>query len=290
MENFLLITAPFLAAILLRKLGILREKHAAGVTSYVINFSLPCLAIITIRNLDLKHGDFTVAVIAWLVMVVGAGISYFAGRLLGLSGGKLRSFILVVTFPNTCFLGYPLTYALYGAPGLPYAVIYDQMGMVPLFLTLGFLVAGGRKSLGSALKFPPFIALLFALLLNVTGLAIPGPISFFLKWAGWTTLPLTIFLIGVKVSFRAVRDYRNVAASLALRMAGIPAIFMLSMSLMGINGIAYNVALLETAMPPALTTSILALKYGLDEEFAVASISAGTVLCMIVFAVISFFR
>ncbi len=290
MENFLLITIPFLAAILLRKSGIFREKHAVYTTSYVINFSLPCLAVITIRNLDLKHGNFTVAVIAWVVMAAGACLSLYAGRLLKLSGGKLRSFILVVTFPNTCFLGYPLTYALYGAAGLPYAVIYDQMGMVPFFLTLGFLVAGGRKSLGSALKFPPFIALLFALLLNATGLVIPGPISFFLKWAGWTTLPLTIFLIGVKVTFKGVRDYRNVAASLALRMAVVPALLFVSMSILGIKGMPYDVALLETAMPPALTTSILALKYGLDEEFAVASISVGTVLCMIAFAVMTFFR
>jgi predicted permease len=290
MENFLLIIIPFLSAMLLRRLGIFREKHALYATSYVINFSLPCLAIITISNLDLKHGNFTVAVIAWIVMAAGACLSFFAGRLLNLSGGKLRSFILVVTFPNTCFLGYPLTYALYGSTGLPYAVIYDQMGMVPFFLTLGFIVAGGRKSLGSALKFPPFIALLFALLINMTGVGIPGPISFTLKWAGWTTLPLTIFLIGVKVTFTAVRDYRNVAASLALRMVAIPALLFVSMSLLGIEGLPYKVALLETTMPPALTTSILALKYGLDDEFAVASISAGTVLCMFAFAVMTFFR
>ncbi len=164
------------------------------------------------------------------------------------------------------------------------------MGMVPFFLTLGFIVAGGRKSLASALKFPPFIALLFALLINMTRVGIPGPISFALQWAGWTTLPLTIFLIGVKVTFTAVRDYRNVAASLALRMVAIPALLFVFMSLLGIKGLPYTVALLETAMPPALTTSILALKYGLDEEFAVASISAGTILCMFAFAVMTFFR
>jgi predicted permease len=244
----------------------------------------------TINRLDLNHIDFNVVIIAWIVMAAGASLSYCTGKILKLTGGKLRSFILVVTFPNTCFVGYPITFALYGGAGLPYAVIYDQMGMVPLFLTIGFLVAGGKKSLGSALKFPPFIALLFALLLNKVGLTIPGPVAPILQWVGWTTLPLTIFLIGVKITLKAVHDYKNVAASVALRMIAIPSLLFVSLSVLGITGLPYRVALLETAMPPALVTSILALKYNLDEEFAVASISVGTILGMLVFAVLALFR
>jgi predicted permease len=290
MDKFLLIIIPFLSAMALRRLGVIREKHAVFITSYVINFSLPCLTIMTIGGLDLKHTDFTVVLVAWVAMAVGACISYYTGRFLKLTVGKLRSFILVVTFPNTCFLGYPLTFAVYGGTGLPFAVIYDQMGMVPLFLTLGFFVAGGKKSLGSALKFPPFIALLFALLLNLTGLTITAPFAPVLKGAGWTTLPLTIFLIGIKVTLKSVRDYKNVAASLALRMIVLPALIFISLAGLGIKGLPYDVALLESAMPPALITSILALKYNLDEEFAIASISAGTILCMVVFALFSLFR
>jgi predicted permease len=290
MDKFLLIIIPFLSAMALRKSDVIRDRHSQLITSYVINFSLPCLTIMTINRLDLNHIDFNVVIIAWIVVAAGACLSYCIGKILKLTGGKLRSFILVVTFPNTCFVGYPITFALYGGAGLPYAVIYDQMGMVPLFLTIGFLVAGGKKSLGSALKFPPFIALLFALLLNKTGLAIPGPVAPILQWAGWTTLPLTIFLIGVKITLKAVHDYKNVAASVALRMVAMPTLLLVSLSVLGITGLPYRVALLETAMPPALVTSILALKYNLDEEFAVASISVGTILGMLVFAVLALFR
>ncbi len=290
MDKFLLIIVPFLSAMALRRLGIIREKHAVLITSYVINFSLPCLTIITISRLDLKNSNFTVAVIAWIVMATGACLSYYTGRFLKLTGGKLRSFILVVTFPNTCFLGYPLTFALYGGAGLPYAVIYDQMGMIPFFLTFGFFVAGGKKSLGSAIKFPPFIALLFALLINMAGFTVPGTIASILKGAGWTTLPLTIFLIGIKITLKAVHDYKNVAASLVLRMIAMPALLFISLAVLGIKGLPYDAALLESAMPPALTTSILAHKYNLDEEFAVASISVGTILCVFVFAVVTLFR
>jgi predicted permease len=290
MDKFLLIIIPFLSAMALRRLGVIREKHAVLITSYVINFSLPCLTLMTIGRLDLRNTDFTVVLVAWAVIAAGACLSYNTGKFLGLTGGKLRTFILVVTFPNTCFLGYPLTFALFGGAGLPFAVIYDQMGMVPLFLTLGFFVAGGKKSLASALKFPPFIALLFALLINLAGLTIPAPVASFLKGAGWTTLPLTIFLIGIKVTLKSVRDYKNVAASLMLRMIVVPALLFISLTLLGMKGLPYDVALLESAMPSALITSILAFRYNLDEEFAIASISAGTMLSMVGIAAFALVR
>jgi predicted permease len=290
MDKILLIICPFLAAVILRRIGKVRENHAVLVTNYVLNFSLPCLTIITISKLDLKGNHLEVAVIAWAVMTTGAILSYGVGKLLKLTGGKLRSFVLLATFPNTGFLGYPLCYAAYGGSGLVYAVIYDQMGMFPFFLTLGFCIAGGKESLGSALKFPPFIALLFALVLNVVGISIPALIAAMLKGVGWTTLPLTIFLIGLRITFSGMRNFKYIAAGLTLRMLIIPALLLIVMIATGRKGLPYDVAFMETAMPPALTTSILAAKYKLDEELAVAAISAGTLLCIIVFAFFVWYR
>jgi predicted permease len=290
MDKVLLIICPFLAAVILRSIGKVRGNHAILVTNYVLNFSLPCLTIATISKLDLKGNHFEVAVIAWAVMTTGAVLSYATGKLLKLTGGKLRSFILLATFPNTGFLGYPMSYAAYGGSGLVYAVIYDQMGMFPFFLTLGFFVAGGKESLGSALKFPPFIALLFAIILNIAGISMPDFIAAALKVAGWTTLPLTIFLIGLRITFIGMRNFRYIAVGLALRMLIFPILLLIVMTAMGRKGLPYDVALMETAMPPALTTSILASKYMLDEELAIAAISVGTLLCMIAFTFFVWYR
>ncbi|MEI8356177.1 MAG: AEC family transporter [Deltaproteobacteria bacterium] len=275
---------------LLLRLGKIRNSHALLITNYVLNFSLPCLTIVIISRLDLSGNNLEVAVFAWAVMLSGATIAFLVGRLMKLSGGKLRSFILVTTFPNTAFLGYPLSYAAFGGTGLVQAMIYDQMGMFPIFLTLGFFVAGGKESFASALKFPPFVALLFALFLNVTGISFPDPLNVALKWAGWTTLPLTIFLIGLRITFNRTLNLRYITAALALRMLIIPALFLLVITVMGRKGLPYDVALLESAMPPAMTTSILAAKYKLDEELAVEAISAGTLLCIISFIFFIWFR
>lgn len=283
MEKILLITGIFCLALILRRAGVVREKHLTRLVRYVLTFSLPCLTLMTIGSLDLRKAHFDIAVIAWTVMFAGAVISYGVGKLIRLDDARLRVFILVSTFPNTALLGYPLAYALFGATGLSYAVIYDQMGMFPVFLTLGFFVAGGKKSLFHCLKFPPFLALLAALALNISGIRFSGPFATVLGWLGWTTLPLTIFLIGARVQFSSLRDSKPIAACLALRMFLIPLLLLITFHLLGKHGLPYRVTLLETAMPPALTTSIIALQYRLDEEFAIACISAGSLLCILLF-------
>jgi predicted permease len=285
MDKVFLITGIFSLALLLRRFGVVREKHLTFLVRYVITLSLPCLTLMTIGTLDLGKAHFDIAGIAWIVMFAGAAISYAAGKLIRLEGARLRVFILVSTFPNTALLGYPLSYALFGETGLSYAVIYDQMGMFPVFLTLGFFVAGGKESLFHCLKFPPFLALLAALALNVSGIRFSGPFAAGISWIGWTTLPFTIFLIGGRVRFTSLRDSKPLAACLTLRMLLIPLLLLIVLHLLGKDSLPYRVTLLETAMPPALTTSIIAMQYRLDEEFAIACISAGSLICIFLFTV-----
>src|SRR5512135_3541165 len=124
MNKVFLITGIFALALALRRLGLVREKYVGTLVRYVMAVSLPCLTLTTIGGLDLKHAHFDVAVIAWLVMIGGAAVSYCAARGAGFTGKRLRAFMLAATFPNTAFLGYPFAYSLFGASGLSYAVIY----------------------------------------------------------------------------------------------------------------------------------------------------------------------
>lgn len=290
MDKVLLITGIFSLALLLRRCGAVREAHIGMLVRYVMTVSLPCLTLTTIGALDLRHAHFDIAVIAWAVMAVGALLSYAIGRAAGLTEKRLRVFILASTFPNTAFLGYPFAYALFGGAGLSYAVIYDQMGMFPFFITLGFFIAGGKESLSHILRFPPLIALVAALLLNWAGFPPSGTMAKILGGIGWTTLPLTIFIIGLQVRFSAFRDFKVVLACLALRMLSVPLLLFLILHLMGMDGLPYKTAILESAMPPALTTSILAVQYRLDEELAVACISVGTVISLFMFSFAMWFR
>jgi len=285
MDKVLLITGIFSLALILRRMGAVREGHIGLLVRYVMTLSLPCLTLMTIGTLDLRRAHFDIAVIAWVVMATGVLASYAIGRLANLSGNRLRVFMLLSTFPNTAFLGYPFSYSLFGNEGLSYAIIYDQLGMFPLFLTLGLFIAGGKESMAHLFRFPPLIALVAALLLNLMGLPPSGILAKLLSGIGWTTLPLTIFIIGLKVRFSTLRDMKSVIGSLLLRMLLMPALLFLILHLLGMEGVPYRVAILESAMPPALITGIVAMQYRLDEDLAVSCVSIGTVLSLIMITI-----
>ena len=285
MDKVLFITGIFILAIILRRCGVVKESRVGLLVRYVMAVSLPCLTLISIGTLRLRLAHVEMAVIAWLVIVTGVVLSYFTGKFIGLTGKRLRVFILVSTFPNTAFLGYPFSYSLFGGDGLSYAIIYDQIGMFPLFLTLGLFIAGGREGITQLLGFPPLIALIAAIALNLAGLPPSGFLAKLLGGIGWTTLPMTIFIIGLKVRFTVLRDMKGVMASVFLRMFLLPALLFLLLNLFGMEGMPYSVAILETAMPPALITGIAAMQYRLDEDLAVSCISVGTVISLILFSI-----
>ncbi len=283
MDKVLLITGIFCLAMALRARGIVNDRHLDALVRFVITIALPCLTLTVIGSLRLEPDHFTIAGIALLIMATGAGIALTVGKLARFEPATLRSFVLVATFPNTAFLGYPISYALFGSAGLSYAVIYDQLGMFPLFLTLGFFIAGGRNSMGHGLKFPPFIALLAALTGNLLGFAFAEPVASLVGWVGWTTLPLTIFLIGARIRLGSLGNRKAIAWCLAIKMLIMPGLLYAVLQGLRLDSLPYQVSLLETAMPPALITSIIARRFHLDEDLAITCISAGTLVGMVLF-------
>lgn len=278
MGNFYLIIGLFFAAMVLRRMGFIKSQHVALLTDFVVRVSLPCLSIVTLSRAEFGAEHMTPALVAWAAILVGAALALWIGKRAHLPLPTLKSFILVSAFPNTGFLGYPISYALFGSAGLGYAVVYDQIGMFPLFLTLGFVVAGGTEGLRRVFLFPPFLGVIAGLALNVLDVRLPGFVLTLLSGIGWTTLPLTILLIGAKITFKPSASWRDVSLILAIRMVIVPVIVYTFFSIAGISGLPATVSILESAMPPALSTSILAVDKKLDEDLAVTAIGTGTLL------------
>ena len=111
-----------------------------------------------------------------------AAILFFAGlgKIFDWKSSLIGALIMCAGFRKYFFLGIPLIKAMYGEEGLKTVMLVDQPGFVALS-TVGILVAnfysGSKdsllKHLSKILKFPPFIAFVIALLLNVFSIEIP---------------------------------------------------------------------------------------------------------------------
>jgi len=197
--------------------------------------------------------------------------------------------ILTGGLGNTSYLGLPMIEAYYGHQGLASGIIVDQLGTFLVLATLGILVAGlyseGAPTVGAMVKrillFPPFIALVIALLL--VPVAYPEWLSVVLKRMGDTLAPLALLSVGFQLRLgHLAGNGVKLAIGLGFKLLLAPlVIFLLYVPVLGAHGQAIQITLFESAMPPMITAAILATEHDLDPPFATLMVAVGLMISFV---------
>jgi predicted permease len=222
----------------------------------------------------------------WIFFALAAGYFWFVGRWLDLPRGTVGALILTGGLGNTSYFGLPMIEAYYGHQGLATGIIIDQLGSFLVLSTLGITFAGiyssGRPGIGEMLKrvvqFPPFIALMLALLL--IPFEYPAWLTFVFKRLGDTLAPLALVAVGFQLRLgHLAGNRRNLAIGLAFKLILAPlALFLLYVPLLGAHGQAIQITLFEAAMPPMITAAILATEHDLDPPLATLMVAVGLII------------
>lgn len=265
------------------------DNAPASLNSFIIHVSLPALTLLYIHDLKLSGEVLLVALMAWLVFGLSAGFFWLAGRWLALPRKTTGALIVVGGLGNTSFFGLPMVEAYYGQSGLATAIVADQLGSFFALSVLGITVAGiyssGRPAASEIalriVRFPPFIALLIALLLIPVEYA--DWFSALLKRLGDTLAPLALLSVGLQLRFGHVLEHaRNLALGLGFKLLLAPlAIYLLYVQLFGAQGQAIQVTLFEAAMPPMITAAIVAAEHDLDPDLANLMVAVGLLVSFV---------
>jgi len=283
MSAFFITVAFLLIGVGLRRLPAFPRESAGVLNIFVIHVPLPALVLLKIHDLAFSPELLTPALLPWAMLLASAAGVLAAARLLRWERGVTGSLLLLVPLGNTSFFGIPMVKAFFGDSGVPYAVIYDQLGSFPALAIYGSLIvalygSGERPTVrGVALRvatFPPFLALLLALALR--GVVYPAAVRDFLATLAATLTPVVMIAVGLQLSLR-IR--RTEAAPLALGLAGklvaAPALALLACRLLGLESEAVRVAVFESGMPPMVSAGALAILAGLAPSFTAALVGLG---------------
>jgi predicted permease len=134
------------------------------------------------------------------------------------------------------------------------------------------------------LSMPLLHATILGLLLNLGDLTVPEPLAKAIHLIGQAAVPAMLLVLGVRLAETFQNRQRMVrlpalGAVTVLRLIVAPALAWLFAGLVGLNGLARNVSVLETAMPTAVMTTILATEFDSDAPFAA--------LCVVVTTLVS---
>ncbi len=279
-NKFLFIIFIISFAYLLKKLKVFNEKDAQVFVNYVIYFALPLTIIKNFSGINFDKTLLYIPLFAWFSIIIGLITSYFLGKLLSLPENSLKSFMLISSFGNTAFLGYPFSYAFFGEEGLTYAIIFDQLGSFTLVITLGLFIAIGRLDLKELVTFPPFIALCISFLLH--NLNFPEFLDYFLEISSASLIPVILFSLGLKFEpLKGFSSPKTLIAALFIKMVLLPLSTLMLLELFSLKGNIYKVILLESGMPPMVFAGVLALKYNLDFRLTFSAITLGIPLSFI---------
>ncbi|NVJ87135.1 MAG: AEC family transporter [Algoriphagus sp.] len=274
-----------------RRPGFPVEKAIKWVNSYLFNLVLPAIALLYIPSIKPRWELLIPISAAWLTFFLSWLIFGILGRLLHWSPQVIGCLSIVAGLANTSFLGFPVVEALYGKEGLPIALLMDQGGSFLLVSSIAIILGAiyshqsgdFRQIPWKILKFPPFGFLIGTLIMSLLGWKTPEFLLPFLSLIGKTMAPVALLAIGLR--FRVEKADLTSGyfwMGLGYRLILAPAIiYVLYQNFMDSDDLNFKVTVLESAMAPMITGSIVAINYNLAPRLAALLSGLGMVVSLI---------
>lgn len=292
MPSIYLIFICLFIGYILRRYNLVEANGFKILNILIIYVALPALTVHYIPNIEINANLVYPILMPWLNILLSWGIFGFLGYRLRWSRTMTGAMILMSAFGNTSFVGIPVIQALYGKEGIQTVIMVDQPGSFVGLTTVGILIANLYSSKGelkflsvfkNILKFPPFIAFVIGLVLNILHLQLHKDIDGVLEIFGGLVVPLALISVGMqlKLDFNSVY-WRYVWLSLGFKLLLFPAIiFTLYFMVFHQGGEIVEITLLESAMAPMITAGIVAAGYGMKPRFCSLILSVGLLISFI---------
>ncbi|MGE4584130.1 MAG: AEC family transporter [Sphaerochaeta sp.] len=248
------------------------------VVPIVADFFMPALIFISLAESELNLTSIgSMAKASALVC-----LSLFVLALLWAQAAKqpISDTVPALVFMNSGFLGIPLMQLYGGSEAMNLILIFDQIQGIFMF-TLGVLVITGglhRQAMQAMVRSPILWAVAAGFIIHFTQLPIPTALSTSFRFAGEAASPLAAFVLGLSLHSVQFSFDRHLAGALLVRFAGGFGIGFLVATLFGLEGLVRTVVIVAAALPSAVFTSVLPLRYGRSNTFASTMVITSTLL------------
>lgn len=295
MVNIILIVVFLLLGFFLQRYKFVPANTSKYLNSFLIYIVLPALALRYLPKIELRTELLLPVAAAW----IGFGLSWLIFGTLGkkYNWGNSVTGCLVITagLANTSFVGIPIIQALYGEEGVKIALLIDQAGSFIIVSSVAVIVASiysvGKKRkrdiTRKILTFPPFLFFLIAFGLNFFGLEVGSRLDSVLQLVTVTLTPVALTSVGlqVKMDFAALKS-KFLWYGLSYKLILIPLVILLLFKyVFRLEGLILQVSVMEAAMAPMITGSIISITHDLEPKLASLLVGIGIPLSFFTLAI-----
>ncbi len=277
------------------KIRVLDQAAVKGLVLFVFNFAIPILLFRSLAQTELPPD------IAW-----GFLLSYYVGAFAVFGGGialgwfafrrplaEQAIFGMSAGFSNTVLIGIPILFTAYGPEAtLPTLLIIAFHGPVLMSLTMGLIQVGRGAQVSMAdqgwtivleiVRNPIIMGLLAGLLMNLTGLTIPGPLDRVAEMVGTTAVPCALFALGASLAgYPLSGDVAPALALSTLKLVVHPAlVWLVAVPILGLEGIWVPVAVTMAAMPSGINVYLFGARYDAAPGVAARTVLLSTLISL----------
>jgi len=249
------------------------------VTTLIMNFGAPCLIFSQLVSLRVERD-----VIAQ--MALGAVLAIVSFTLIGtlvLRAMRLprHTYLGPLMFCNAGNLGLALSLFTFGPEGLSLASVFFAVMSITHF-TVGVWIWSERASLRELLQTPLSYTAVLAVLVLLTGFPVPEWIQNTTELLGALTIPLMLLTLGVSLSRMHVSRLPRAVALSLLRLSMGFAVGVAVSELLGFEGVARGVMILECSMPSAVFNYIFARRYQRSPDEVASLVLVSTLIALVV--------
>ncbi|MEO0931254.1 MAG: AEC family transporter [Pseudomonadota bacterium] len=279
------ITAPvfLLAAVgfVWVKLGF--EYRVEFVTRMAMTLAVPCLIFVSLMQTEIAPEALAALSMASFAAYGIVMIGCFA--VVKIAKLNVQTYLAPLIFGNTGNLGLPLALFAFGDTGLGYAVVVFAV-MAILSFTIGIWMVAGEGSLKRVVREPLVATTLLGALFLWQGWETPEFLTNAITLIGQMAIPMMLITLGVAVA-RLETAAVTQAIWLSVVKVGIcVAAAWAAANWFGLDPVASAVLVVQVATPVAVTSYLLAEKYGTNPEPVAGLVVVSTLLSVIALPVI----
>ncbi|MBN1176975.1 MAG: AEC family transporter [Dehalococcoidales bacterium] len=282
MPNIIDIVLPAFFVIFIGYLvGRFTKISMAPVVDITIYIAVPALVFVSLLNKEIILLDAAKMWASSLIIMFGCmGVAWVVFKLIRQRHSGLY---MPISMMNTVNIPFPVIYLAYGAEGMVGATLFYIPNVIMMY-TLGIYIMAGKhwkENVREVLRQPVVYAAIIGLLLNFLNVRVPDLVINSLDLLSLMAIPLVLIVLGYNLASVKIASFPTTLLSCFLRMGVGLALGLAVVNVLDITGIFRSVVILDSAMPAAAASSILATKYHNEAEMVSSVVFFTTVISLV---------
>jgi hypothetical protein len=261
-----------------------RRLHVDVKTLSRITFNAlaPCLVFNLLVTSQVSASEFGRIVAFTILLVAAIGtVARLVAIPFRLDRPALAAFLIVVMFSNAGNYGLSVVLFAFGRDVMARAAVYFVTSALLMYTVGSVLASSGRIGVKAALhgllRVPALWGLVAATAVIWTGVTLPTAIARPVDLLSAAAIPSMLLVLGMQFEKGAWPERPGLVATAAvLALVVSPLLGILLARLLGLEGIARHAVIVESAMPSAVITTILALEFDVAPRFVTSVVVVTT--------------